>query len=106
MQQELAEQDAAIQNLMGQVEQLCNQLNVAPTQIPRPTLAVQTYPLEEFTGDRTKFEGWISQLNLFFSRNMQALPTDRDQVLFACSYIKGSALYLRQVLSGQRCNGC
>lgn len=91
MQQELAERDVVIQNLLAQVEQLRDQIHTAPTQAPRPMLAVQARPPEEFTGDRTKFEGWISQLNLFFSLNRQALPTDRDRVLFACSYIKGSA---------------
>ena len=91
MQRELAERDAAIQTLMDQVEQLRNQVNNAPAQTSRPMLAVQARPPEEFTGDRTKFEGWISQLNLFFSLNTAALPTDRDRVLFACSYIKGTA---------------
>lgn len=60
MQQELAERDAAIQNLMGQVEQLCNQLNVVPAQIPHLMLTMQARPPEEFTGDCIKFEGWIS----------------------------------------------
>lgn len=89
MQQELAERDAAIQGLMAQVEQLRGQVNIA--QARYPTLAVKARPPETFEGDRTKFDGWVSQLNLFFSLNAQALPTDRDRVLYTCTCIKGPA---------------
>ena len=69
MQQELAERDAMIQDLQNRMEQMQGRLNmqahVAPAP-PRSALTVQARPPEEFTGDRTKFEGWVSQLNLFF----------------------------------------
>ena len=101
MQQELAERDAMIQDLQNRMEQMQGRLNMQAHVAPAPpcsALTVQAHPPEEFTGDCTKFEGWISQLNLFFSLNVEAVPTDRQRVLFACSYIKGPAYTYVQAL--------
>ena len=86
LRQELQEKEAEIWSLGQQI---------AATQQAAagmaPHVKVKVREPEHFYGDRTKFQNWISQINLFFSLTHQTLRTDRDRVLYACSCIKGEA---------------
>ena len=67
---------------------------VAP-EIPAPAPVI-IKPLkintpEPFDGSRRKLQAFFSQVELFFGFNADRFPTDKHKVLFASTYLRGSA---------------
>jgi hypothetical protein len=66
---------------------------------PAPSQHSLVSPPEEFTGDRARFRAWQSQLRLYISMNSSRLSTDRQQVLYAISTIRGEAYSYVQAIA-------
>ena len=57
------------------------------SQIPSTSEKSLITAPEEFTGDRTRFYAWRSQLQLFVSMNTHWFPNEQVKVLYAISTV-------------------
>ena len=84
---------------MSTTRSTCGQAPAVAPEIPAPAPApapVIIKPLkintpEPFDGSRGKLQAFFSQIELFFGFNVDKFPTDKHKVLFASTYLRGSA---------------
>ena len=65
----------------------------APAPAPAPVIIkpLKIITSEPFDGSREKLQGFFSQIELFFGFNVDRFPTDKHNVLFGSTYLRGPA---------------
>ena len=90
----------AFNALARRIEELETQLRAS--QQPTTTTTATTQPdhhklkkaklPQEFKGDRTTLNGFLTQLTIYFANRTSEFPTDYDRILFASSFFRDKAL--------------
>jgi Domain of unknown function (DUF4939) len=80
-----------INELIKVVIQLKNELNDLKTNNQHNTVEYDVKPPEEFTGKRYKLANFLSQCKIVFKSQPNKYKSGSAQVLYAISYLRGSA---------------
>ncbi|XP_061698580.1 5'-AMP-activated protein kinase subunit gamma-3b isoform X1 [Syngnathoides biaculeatus] len=94
----LGEQEAALQGMTHQIQELCTQLqpwlasqaSAAAPVPPRATITPLSRP-ERFSGDSGNVKPFLAQWDLHFELQASAFPTDRSRIPFVISHMTGRA---------------
>ena len=121
LQEQVAQLQAQVQQLTAGTPQLhpVNPPPPPPMELPPPiinpaqplappvTSRMKVATPDDFTGDRSKADAFLSQLYLYFNARPADFPTDGQRILFALSYMKGgiagawAARFVEQVEAGR-----